>query len=147
MDNGRADNVDDGKTPTDKRKSYKKLKLVESKQFCTHGVHVQHSKAERYHTGANKFTDIITAVHGIHTELSLFSAYPLLSAYYLTIYIYRRLRLTTGVYGIHVHVSTCTCISARRASIHVHAEVARDMYNGTHHTQVHTPLDLLFSED
>ena len=33
-------------------------------------------------------------------ELSLFSAYPLLSAYYLTVYIYRCMHLTTGVYGI-----------------------------------------------
>ena len=43
----------------------------------------------------------------MYTELSLFSAYPLLSAYYLTVYIYRRMRLTIGVYGI----SPCTCSS------------------------------------
>ena len=36
----------------------------------------------------------------MYTELLLFSTYPLLSAYYLTVYIYRRMRLTTGVYGI-----------------------------------------------
>ena len=34
------------------------------------------------------------------TELSLFSTYPLLSAYYLTIYIYSRMCLTTGVYNM-----------------------------------------------
>jgi len=89
-----------------------KLKLVESKQFCTRGVHVQHSKAECYHTGASKFTDtIFLAVYGMYMELSLFSTYPLLSAYYLTIYIYRRVCLTTGVYGIYI-VNRCwrTCM-------------------------------------
>ena len=59
--------------------------------------------------GASKFTDTITAVYGMYTELSLFSPYLLLSAYYLTIYIYRRMRLTTGVYGslaVHSHVAS-----------------------------------------
>ena len=50
-------------------------------------------------TGASKFMDTITAVYGMYTELSLFSAYPLLSAYYLAVYIYRHMRLTTDVYG------------------------------------------------
>jgi len=36
----------------------------------------------------------------MYTVLSLFSAYPLLSAWYPTIYIYRRMRLPTGVYGM-----------------------------------------------
>ena len=47
----------------------------------------------------SKFTDTITVVYGMHTELSLFSAYPLLSAYYLTVYIYSCMHLTTNVYG------------------------------------------------
>ena len=82
--------------------SVKATKAKASRVQCTCGVHVQHSKAECYHTGASKFMDTIAAVYGIYmyTELSLFSAYPLLSAYYLTVYIYRHMRLTTGVYGI-----------------------------------------------
>ena len=36
----------------------------------------------------------------MYTELPVFSAYLLLSAYYLTVYIYRRMRLTTCVYSM-----------------------------------------------
>ena len=100
---------------------------MESKQFCTHGVHVQHSKAERYHTSASKFTDTITVVHvyGMYTELSLFSAYPLLSTYYLTVYIYRRMHLTTGVYSMYMYLIVHVHEHVQYVHVHVHC---RSMY-------------------
>ena len=43
-----------------------KVKASGVQTVCTRGIHVQHSKAERYHTGASKFTDTITAVYGMY---------------------------------------------------------------------------------
>ena len=54
----------------------KKLKLVESRQFCTRGVHIEHLKTERYLlaccTGVSKFMDTITMVYRMYTKLSFF---------------------------------------------------------------------------
>ena len=72
-------------------------------------VSTYNTRNECYHAGASKFTDSITAVYRMYPELSLFSAYPLLSAYYLTIYIYRRMWLTTGVYGTFILPKSLSC--------------------------------------
>ena len=66
-------------------------------------------------------------VYEMYTELLLFSTYPLLSDLTVYIYMYRHMRLTTGVYSIHdvhdVYMTYTYTHVCDVQDIHVHVHV------------------------